>query len=125
MGPGYYGRDPISRGGTISRNKAVPSGQKGDYLQGYFGCPWCTVRVFLIDNQSYDPVRCGFTKAEVLHCGSVWFSDLVNATVLYGAVSNCKCYGAVLVVLNFGNPTVRFGGIFRNQESYGAVRCSF
>ena len=51
---------------------------------------------FFLNRRSYGPVRCGFKKAEILRCGSVRFSGIVNATVRFGAVfKNRKCYGAV------------------------------
>ena len=49
---------------------------------------------------SYGAVRCGFRKSRILRCGSVRFSDI-------------------------GNPTVRFGAVFRNRKCYGVVRCGF
>ena len=62
------------------------------------------------NRKSYGPVRCGFKKAEILRCGSVRFSDMVNPKVRCGAVIY---------------PTVWFGAVFRNQESYGVVWCGF
>ena len=50
--------------------------------------------------KSYGPVRCGFEKSEILRCGSVRLSDIVNSTV-------------------------RFGAVLKNWKSYGAVRCGF
>ena len=62
------------------------------------------------NRKSYGPVRCGFFKSEILRCGSVRFSGIVNPTVRFG-----------FVII----PTVRFGAVFKNRKSYGAVRCGF
>ena len=62
----------------------------------------------LLRRKSYVPVPCVFKKAEILRCGSVRFSKIVNATVRFGA---------------FMYPTVRFGVVFRcTCKTYGAVR---
>ena len=76
--------------------------------------------VFFSNRKSYGPVRCGFKKAEILRCGSVRFSDIINPTARFGAVIY---------------PTVRFGAVYKNRAwfcavrslhaSYGAVRCGF
>ena len=38
------------------------------------------------NRKAYGPVLCGFKKAEILRCGSVRFSDMVNPTVRFSAV---------------------------------------
>ena len=63
---------------------------------------------FFLNRKSYGPVRCDFKKAEILRCGSVRFSDIVNPTVRFGAVIY---------------PTVRFGAVLENRKCYGTVRC--
>ena len=62
----------------------------------------------LLRRKSYVPVPCVFKKAEILRCGSVRFSNVVNPTVWFGAVIY---------------PTVRFGAVFKYCKSYGLVRC--
>ena len=68
--------------------------------------------------------RCVFFKSEILRSGSVRFGK------------NRKSYGAVWKkseILRCGsvpfsfivNPTVRFGAVFKNRKSYGAVRCGY
>ena len=49
---------------------------------------------------SYGADRCGFRKSGTLRCVSVRFSDI-------------------------GNPTVRFGAVFKYREPYCAVRLYF
>ena len=77
-----------------------------DQLNNYYiyqGCSRLTVRsqcVFFY-LKSYVPVRCNFKKSEILRCGSVRFSDIVNPTVRFGAVSQIR------------NPTVQFGAVPR------------
>ena len=66
------------------------------------------VRCVFLKSKSYGSVWCGFKKAEMLRCGSVRCSDIVNPTVRFGAVIY---------------PAVRFGAVFRYSEPYGAVRC--
>ena len=52
------------------------------------------------------------------------FEKFGNPTVRFGAVfRNQKYYGAVFSEIR--NPTVRFGAVFRYRKSYGAVRCGF
>ena len=38
------------------------------------------------NRKAYGPVLCGFKKAEILRCGSVRFSDIVDPTVRFSAV---------------------------------------
>ena len=75
-----------------------------------YGYPSVHGAVFLNRN-SYGPVRCGFKKAEILRCGSVRFSKIVNATVRFGV---------------FLYPTLRSSAVSRNRNTsvrFGAVRC--
>ena len=55
-------------------------------------------------------VRYGFKKAEILRCGSVRFSDILNPTVRCSVVEY--------------HPA-RFGAVLNNREFYDAVRCGF
>ena len=68
----------------------------------------------------------------------MWFSEIVNATVQFGAVLRySKSYGRcgsvrfsdiVNPAMRFGasyDLTVRFGEILENRKYYGAVRCGF
>ena len=59
------------------------------------------------------------------------FSDMVKPAVRFGAVINPTMrFGALMYpMVRFGtiseieNPTVRFGGVFKNRECYCAVWC--
>ena len=79
------------------------------FIRVLYGYPSVHGAVFW-NRKSYGPVRCGFKKAEILRCGSVRVSDIVNTTARCGAVIY---------------PRVRFGAVFRIRECYGAVRCGF
>ena len=52
---------------------------------------------------------CNIEQSDILPCGSVWFSNIVNA-VRFGFVIN---------------PTERVCAILKDRISYGAVRCGF
>ena len=60
--------------------------------------------------KSYGAVRCGFQILEILRCGSVLFSNIVNPTVRFGCI---LC------------PKVRFGAVFRDGKTHDAMRCGF
>ena len=105
------------------------------------------------DNQLYqsscDTFACHSPKNQttgMILCVSVFFtivrpctvrcSDIVNRTVRFGVVViDCILRFGSVRVSKRGNPTVRFGAVFRNrksesavfrnQESYGAVRWDF
>lgn len=55
-------------------------------------------------------VRCGCEKQDILRCGSVRFSDVVNPTMRFGYILR---------------PTVRFGALCRYRNTCGAVQCGF
>ena len=75
---------------------------------GFDGIPTVWFGAVLRNRESYGAVRCGLQILEVLRCGSVRFSDVVNPTVRFGY---------------FLCPTVRFGAVFRYRKTYGAMRC--
>ena len=68
---------------------------------------------FFLNRKSYGPVQCGFKEAEILRCGSVRFSGIVNPTVRFGAVIYPTVrFGAVLKIVN---ATVRLGAFNRTE----------
>ena len=67
---------------------------------GFDGIPAMRFGAVIRNREPYGAVRCGFQTSWMLQCGSVRFSDFVNATV-------------------------RFGAVFRLRECYMAVRCGF
>ena len=69
---------------------------------------------------SYGAVRCCDISYGVVRCG---FAKIGNPTVRFGAVFRSR--NLTVRFSEKRNPTVRFGAVFRYRKSYGAVRCGF
>ena len=98
---------------------------------GFDGIPTVRFGAVLGNRESYGAVPCGFQILEILRCGSVRFSEIVNATVWFGAVFRSEPYGAVrLYFMSYGavrcgfqegkNPTVRCGAVLKRAR---ILRC--
>ena len=93
------------------------------YCRVLYGYPSVHGAVFRT-RKSYGPVRCGFTKSEILRRGSVRFPRIRNLAAWFGAVIYPTVwFGAIFKQI--GNPAVRLGAVLKNRKPYGAVRCDF